>query len=354
MGIQGFGVFLRKKCPQVYRRVDDLSYFAKSRIAIDMEHKIYQMFYRNGGNSASIMNDVESFCRMLDKYSITSYFVFDGNTKGLKNAAHAKRKNEQTRKMERHDELEEEIENLKSECKSKGIDPDSVVLDRSTGLVVKKRRIDILPDSDRLISTVCETDKHTDLEEEIAKLESKLAHKKARYENSSVQILKPSRELFTQVKEYLENTASIGKDKVITANDDAEREIALMTINKRVDYAISADYDTLAFGSPNLVVDFMDRQKMAILHLDDVLENMSIDMNQFIDFSILCGCDFCGKVPGIGPNRALDIIKRYRTIEEAYTPKLVERFKNHEDKIKFDYEFARKRFLHKDMEAITE
>lgn len=353
MGIQGFGVFLRKKFPHVYKRVDDLSFFSKSRVAIDMEHKLYQMFYRNGGNSEAVMNDVDSFCRTLDKYSIIPYFVFDGNTKGLKNAAHAKRQHEQSRKIEKHSELEKEIEHLESECKIKGIDPNSVVLDKTTGIVLKRRRVDISPDGNRLISTDA-TSGNINLEDDTDKLEYDLACKKARFENSSIQILKPSRDLFIQVKEYLENSEHIGKDRVITANDDAEREIALMTIDKRVDYAVSADYDTLAFGSPNLVVDFMDKRKMSVLQLDDVLESMSIDMNQFIDFSILCGCDFCGKVPGIGPNRALDIIKRYKTIEDAYVPKLAERFKNNKDKQNFDHEFARNRFRHKKMEAILE
>jgi len=37
---------------------------------------------------------------------------------------------------------------------------------------------------------------------------------------------------------------------------------------------------------------------------------------QFIDLCILLGCDYCGTIKGIGPKRAIDLIKQHGSIEE--------------------------------------
>ena len=38
---------------------------------------------------------------------------------------------------------------------------------------------------------------------------------------------------------------------------------------------------------------------------------------QFIDLCILLGCDYCDSIRGIGPKRAIDLIKQHKTIEEV-------------------------------------
>ena len=36
---------------------------------------------------------------------------------------------------------------------------------------------------------------------------------------------------------------------------------------------------------------------------------------QFIDLCILLGCDYCDSIRGIGPKRAVDLIKQHKNIE---------------------------------------
>lgn len=36
---------------------------------------------------------------------------------------------------------------------------------------------------------------------------------------------------------------------------------------------------------------------------------------QFIDLCILLGCDYCDSIKGIGPKRAIDLIKQHRNLE---------------------------------------
>ena len=37
---------------------------------------------------------------------------------------------------------------------------------------------------------------------------------------------------------------------------------------------------------------------------------------QFIDLCILLGCDYCDSIKGIGPKRAIDLVKQHKTIED--------------------------------------
>lgn len=39
-------------------------------------------------------------------------------------------------------------------------------------------------------------------------------------------------------------------------------------------------------------------------------------LSQFIDLCILMGCDYCATIKGIGPKRAIDLIKQHGSIEE--------------------------------------
>ena len=43
--------------------------------------------------------------------------------------------------------------------------------------------------------------------------------------------------------------------------------------------------------------------------LSSILEELDLTYEQYIDFCILCGCDYTSKVPGIGPVKALKMIK---------------------------------------------
>ena len=38
-------------------------------------------------------------------------------------------------------------------------------------------------------------------------------------------------------------------------------------------------------------------------------------MDQFIDMCILLGCDYCDSIKGIGPKKALELIKEHKNIE---------------------------------------
>jgi flap endonuclease-1 len=51
-------------------------------------------------------------------------------------------------------------------------------------------------------------------------------------------------------------------------------------------------------------------------HLEQALQEMNMTMDQFIDLGILLGCDYVDRIPGIGPVKAYEMIKKWKTIEE--------------------------------------
>ena len=79
--------------------------------------------------------------------------------------------------------------------------------------------------------------------------------------------------------------------------------------------------DTLTFASPVLLrrLTFSEARKMPIMEikLDKVLSGLGMDMDQFIDLCILLGCDYCDSIKGIGPHRALALIKEHKNIESV-------------------------------------
>eukprot|EP00916_Digyalum_oweni_P002813 GHVL01005216.1.p1 GENE.GHVL01005216.1~~GHVL01005216.1.p1 ORF type:complete len:527 (-),score=149.80 GHVL01005216.1:277-1815(-) len=110
---------------------------------------------------------------------------------------------------------------------------------------------------------------------------------------------------------------------VVDSPSEAEAQCARMARAGVVYAAATEDMDALTFSAPILVrnLNFSEagKNKKGVLEvrLDVALEELEINMDQFIDFCILCGCDYCGTIRGIGPNKAFDLIKKYINIDDV-------------------------------------
>jgi len=88
-----------------------------------------------------------------------------------------------------------------------------------------------------------------------------------------------------------------------------------------VDYVLTEDMDTLVYGCPKLIRKCIDRSIkrsdiISIFDYESIIQNLKISEDQFIDFCILCGCDYAPEIPKIGNITALKLIQKYNTIEE--------------------------------------
>ena len=320
MGIDGLGTFLRKKCPAVFRHLPASALFGR-RVALDMHFYTYQMFFRNGGIQDALTRDVDALMQRVRRSDIQAVFVFDGSTVGLKPRAHKKRKDAADKIQDVLAALHDEASCLQVETEHMGLDGGSI----------------IAPDLDALYPM---PDKDVKMDEGAADAVASLKRRREECETKIVKMetraMKPSSITFEEVKAQL--IQEFGDAAVVIAEDDAERHVAALCKTGAVDYAASGDYDTLVFGSPNVVLDFLKTDAMIILSLDDVVAGLKLrDMAQFRDFCILCGCDFCDKIPGIGPVRALKLLSTHGRIEDVYV-------KLGSTAVAIDYGFARVRF----------
>ncbi|CAD7697130.1 unnamed protein product [Ostreobium quekettii] len=111
--------------------------------------------------------------------------------------------------------------------------------------------------------------------------------------------------------------------------------------------------DALTFGTPRLARHLMapssQNKDILEIQLDRVLEELDVSQEQFIDLCILCGCDFCGRIAGVGPTTALKLMKEHGTIEEVV--KHLE--KKASKTIPDPYPFKEARELFKSMDVLT-
>ena len=119
--------------------------------------------------------------------------------------------------------------------------------------------------------------------------------------------------------------------------------VALVNAGKA--YAVaSEDMDSLPFGTRYLLRGF-NSKKEPIMQIDllEVLRCLDFTMEEFIDFSIILGCDFCNPIKRVGPSTAYKLIKQFSSIE-----KVLDYLGRANSKVKvpknFAFEYAREKF----------
>jgi len=88
-----------------------------------------------------------------------------------------------------------------------------------------------------------------------------------------------------------------------------------------VDYVITEDMDTMAFGCPKLIRNCLDKSikrkdVISIIDLEKIRNDLKLTQEKFIELCILCGCDYCSNIPRIGQVKALSIINNFDSVED--------------------------------------
>ena len=88
-----------------------------------------------------------------------------------------------------------------------------------------------------------------------------------------------------------------------------------------VDYVLTEDMDTMAYACPKLIRNCIDKSLkrkdiVSIFDYKKIITDIELTHEQFLDFCILCGCDYCPVIPRIGEATAMKLIKTHGTIEE--------------------------------------
>lgn len=113
----------------------------------------------------------------------------------------------------------------------------------------------------------------------------------------------------------------------IRAPSEGEAQMGHMAKKGDVWAGASQDFDAILFGTPNLVrnLTLAGKRRLPsgktvdvtpeIITLSDVLGTLKVTREQLVDMGILIGTDFNDGVRGIGPKKALNIVRKFGNIE---------------------------------------
>jgi flap endonuclease-1 len=116
---------------------------------------------------------------------------------------------------------------------------------------------------------------------------------------------------------------------VVQAPSEGEAQAAHIARAGAVWAAASKDYDSLLFGTPRLVRfltisgrEFLPSRgafreiKPELIDSERMLATLGITREQLVDLAILVGTDFNPGVRGIGPKKALTLVRQYGSLDE--------------------------------------
>jgi flap endonuclease-1 len=120
----------------------------------------------------------------------------------------------------------------------------------------------------------------------------------------------------------------------VQAPGEGEAQASYMATKGDVTACASQDYDSLLFGTPSLIRnltitgkrklprrrEYVDVTPQEVL-LVKVLDTLEITREQLVDIAILVGTDYNPGIKGIGPKKALKLIKQHKSLESVISEK---------------------------------
>jgi flap endonuclease-1 len=279
MGIKELNPFLNKNAPSGIQEFDLCFYKGKS-IAIDTSIYLYKYLYGNG-------NHLERFFQQIYRLrlnQITPIYIFDGKPPPQKN-------NEILHRQNRKQAQQEKLESLKIICEQN--------------------------QDDKILSV--------DLKKEIKKMEYKM--------------IRVTKHHILDLK-YMFNLLNV---KYIQAeNCEADVICSQLCKNGVVDMILSDDMDLLVGGANLLLRNFsINSNKITSYDVTNIRNILKLSYDQWVDFCILCGCDYLKRIRGLGPQLSYKYILKYGNIES-----ILEFLKTHKKcKIPENYNYEKAREL---------
>lgn len=303
MGIKNLNSMIKKYCKNTVQTINLNELYGKI-ISIDVSIFLYKYQY-NGANYLLLF--LRQIVKLLQS-GIIPFYVFDGKPPKEKNKLLQGR-------SEKKEKQYTKVEILKAMKNNVEIDVNKFVNKR-----INKE------DVDKIYKKILKSQDYEDIDNKIR--------------NEKKKIIRVKREHIIDLKELL-NIMGI---PYLQANNEAEIVCAQLSRNKISYGCISEDSDYLTNSGDCLLRNFNFNNNTIIKYsYITLLKELGLSKAQFVDFCILCGCDYTGKITGIGPVRAIQLIKQYKNIE-----KIIEIVKSGNTKYKiqdnFNYESARKIF----------
>jgi flap endonuclease-1 len=125
--------------------------------------------------------------------------------------------------------------------------------------------------------------------------------------------------IISSIKEFI---SDIGLP-VIQLDEEGEKVGSLMCKDKYIDILYTTDSDALAYKCPLIAKSMKlgSKPEIELITYKYVKDSLNLSSKQFIEFCIMCGCDYNSNIPGIGPAKSYKLIcdkKKLHNIKKDY------------------------------------
>ena len=104
----------------------------------------------------------------------------------------------------------------------------------------------------------------------------------------------------------------------IDAPCEADSQCAYLVKKKIAQSVITEDMDILTFGSPKIYRNFSSRTKSTLkIELSKILQILDLTYEQFVEFCILLGCDYCDKIKDIQADEIYQYYYKFKNLENT-------------------------------------
>jgi 5'-3' exonuclease len=290
MGIKDLSNFLRGKCNSCFSRVS-LSNYRFKKIAIDLPIYLYA-YKRNANTSTNPKRWILMLAEMMAAFRVNDVhpvIIFEGRSPPEKADERVKRNALKEKSEEIVFDLQHDLELFytTSEISEKLLD-----LNKKLLLSSSKRFIDK--------SNISATNV----------FDIKLVEDKIKKMKANIITFEPSD--FDDCKRLFDSL----KVPYYTAPHEAETMCYDLYKKGLVDEILSDDTDVLAYGVNSVLTKF-DIASQSFVKIDGqvILQELQFTYAKFLDFCVLCGCDYNKNIFRIGPEGAFKLLKSYDTIE---------------------------------------
>jgi len=294
MGIKNLKKFINSKAKSGVLHVNPYDIFKNTMVAIDLSGYLYKFVYNEDNKARNFyLKGLTEMIFDFLKHKIIPIFIFDGKPDEAKKTTLEFRKQVHENKTTKiNDNINKIAEYLKLPMED-----------------IEKLSLDELS---KIVSNFF--DENVDLDPNIL---NEINLNLAEIAKINKTIIKLNSDIFTQTEKLFK----LWNIPYLKAKGEADFLCARLSLDGIVSAVCSEDMDLLPHGVYNLItgitsLDFKKTNKTSVFVLQNILTELEITMNQFIDICILSGCDYCSSLDNIGSVKGLGLIKKYGKIEK--------------------------------------
>lgn len=296
MGIPGLRPYVKSVCETI-----DLTTFEDQVMLVDISIYLRTYLHSGDGSISMIVSRLNDQVKLLLSNGIVPVYIFDGS--GYRDVKLVVEK-----RAKRITGNQNKIEELRAKQAA-----DVVQLN-----VVNN-------DDDKLVTEVEPINTNTDLMSTEAKIKSLEVANRCLTKDiitSCKQLLDANGVSWIQATGEADTLISWIQQSI---RDNIFNELTAMLPNQLLNckkvYVLSTDSDMLTYGCETCVTEITtgttgsNSAVATVYRLSRVLEHLCMTREMFVDFCILCGCDYASKITGIGIKKAHALIVKHHTIE---------------------------------------